>query len=279
MQQFRSELVQQLASTAPGRRAVVKAEGKAPSEHDSSSAWLDFTVQFRDTDAPLAGPWGDIFGPLRQPGRDGIMLVGQAGQSVDGRIATETGDSHYINKASGLEHLHRLRSLVDAVLVGVGTAIADDPQLTVRRVEGRNPARVVLDPKGRLPTTANLLKEDDVPCIILTAEGVVCQAATRAKVLALPAADGQIAPAAIRAALRECGFRRVLVEGGADTLSRFLAAGCLDRLHVVVAPIILGSGRASFSLPPIARVAEATPVKMRAFPLEEEVLLDCDLRV
>jgi riboflavin-specific deaminase-like protein len=243
-----------------------------------SSDWLDFTARLRDNDAPLPEPWGEIFGPLRQPGPDGLTIVGQVGQSLDGRIATESGDSHYINNAAGLEHLHRLRSLADAVLVGVGTAIADDPQLTVRRVEGRNPARVVLDPKGRLPATAKLLKDDDVPCIIFAAEGTNYTAPRRIKVIPLPGADGRIAPATIRAALRDCGFRRVLVEGGADTLSRFLAAGCLDRLHVVVAPIIFGSGRASFTLPPIARVAEAKQVTMRAFPLGEEVLLDCDLR-
>ena len=64
------------------------------------------------------------------------MVVGQIGQSLDGRIATATGHSQYINGAAGLAHLHRLRALVDAVVVGVGTAIADDPQLTVRRVAG-----------------------------------------------------------------------------------------------------------------------------------------------
>jgi riboflavin-specific deaminase-like protein len=270
-------LVQQFASTAKGLEPVVKGGGQA-SDRAFSDAWADFTVRFRDGDTPLPGPWGEIFGPLRLPGPNGLTIVGQVGQSLDGRIATESGDSHYINKKAGLEHLHRLRSLVDAVLVGVSTAITDDPQLTVRRVEGPNPARVVLDPKGRLPAMAKLLKEDDVPCIILTAEGTNYTASNRAKVAALPSTDGQIAPAAIRAALVNCGFRRVLVEGGADTLSRFLAAGCLDRLHVVVAPIIFGSGRASFTLSPIARVAEATPVTMRAFPLGEEVLLDCDLR-
>ena len=256
---------------------MTNRSGNAPARGTAIS-WSEFAAQFRDTDAHLPQPWADIFGPLRRPGHDGLMFVGQIGQSLDGRIATETGDSHYINKAGGLEHLHRLRSLVDAVLVGVGTAIADDPQLTVRRVDGPNPARVVLDPKGRLPQSAKILNEDDVPCIILTAEGTRCALPKRAKAIPLPAADGQIAPAVIRAVLGKCGFRRVLIEGGADTLSRFVAAGCLDRLHVVVAPIILGSGRASVTLPPIARVAEAMPIGMRAFPLGEEVLLDCDLR-
>jgi riboflavin biosynthesis pyrimidine reductase len=69
---------------------------------------------------------------------DGLMVVGQIGQSLDGRIATESGHSKYINGPAGLTHLHRLRALVDAVVIGVGTAIADDPQLTVRRVAGRS---------------------------------------------------------------------------------------------------------------------------------------------
>ena len=67
------------------------------------------------------------------------MVVGQIGQSLDGRVATATGHSHYINGPAGLAHLHRLRALVDAVVVGVGTALADDPQLTVRRVAGPQP--------------------------------------------------------------------------------------------------------------------------------------------
>lgn len=249
----------------------------SPADRPEGS-WAEFTLQFRAAHAALPQPWGDVFEPLRMPGADGSMFVGQIGQSLDGRIATESGNSHYINKSAGLEHLHRLRSLVDAVLVGVGTAIADDPQLTVRRVEGPNPARIVLDPKGRLPGSAKILNDDDVTCIVVTAEGARCAHSSRATVIALPAPDGRIAPAAIRAALRTRGFRRMLVEGGAETLSRFLAAGCLDRLHVVVAPIILGSGRPGFVLPPIVRVAEAVPVKMRAIPLGEEVLLDCDLR-
>jgi len=256
---------------------LVKPEGKTPPT-GTSPAWADFSVQFRHSEAPLQGAWGEIFEPLRHPAPDGLLVVGQIGQSLDGRIATESGNSHYINKADGLEHLHRLRSLVDAVLVGVGTAIADDPQLTVRRVDGPNPARIVLDPNGRLPASAKLLNDDGCRCFVLTAEGARSTVSGRATVIQLPAKDGRIEPASIRAALRELGFRRVLLEGGADTLSRFLAAGCLDRLHVVVAPIILGSGRASVTLPPIARVAEARAVRMRTFPLGEEVLLDCDLR-
>ena len=89
--------------------------------------------------------------------------------------------------------------------------------------------------------------------------------------------DGRIAPGAILAALAARGFARILIEGGADTVSRFLAAGCLDRLHIVIAPIILGSGPASLTLPPIKRVDEAMRAPIRAHVIGEEVLLDCDL--
>ena len=105
---------------------------------------------FRTSTRPLPQPWDELFGPLRAGTADDLVVVGQIGQSLDGRIATATGHSHYINGPAGLAHLHRLRALVDAVVIGVGTALADDPQLTVRRVAGPEPARVVIDPNGRL---------------------------------------------------------------------------------------------------------------------------------
>jgi riboflavin-specific deaminase-like protein len=225
----------------------------------------------------LSPLWGDLFGPLRTGAVDDLVVVGQIGQSLDGRIATETGHSKYINGPAGLEHLHRLRALVDAVLIGVGTAIADDPQLTVRRVAGPHPARVVLDPKGRLGASAKVFNGDGVRRLTVTAEGTRCALPPEVEVVALPAPGGRIAPAAILAALAERGLRRILIEGGADTVSCFLAAGCLDRLHVMVAPIILGSGRASFVLPPVERADQALRAPMRAFQLDDEVLFDCDL--
>ena len=208
---------------------------------------------------------------------DDLVVVGQMGQSLDGRIATESGHSKYINGPAGLAHLHRLRALVDAVVVGVGTAIADDPQLTVRRVAGPQPARVVIDPKGRLTAGAKVFVEDGVRRLLVTAQGVPCAPPSGVEGIPLPVKDGRIAPADILRALAGRGLRRVLIEGGADTVSRFLAAGCLDRLHIMVAPIILGSGRASFILPEIERADQALRVPMRAHQIEDEVLFDCDL--
>ena len=242
-----------------------------------AASWAGVPRAFRDPNEPLPTPWQDVFGPLRQGIRDDLVVVGQFGQSIDARIATSTGHSHYINGTAGLAHLHRLRALVDAVVVGIGTAIADDPQLTVRHVAGPSPARVVIDPSGRLPASARLLAEDGIRRLVITRAETQAGLPTGVERVPLPAPRGQLAPDAILTALAERGFRRFLIEGGADTVSRFLAAGCLDRLHVVIAPIILGAGRTSVTLAPIARVQEAMRTPMRVHELGEEVLLDCDL--
>ncbi|HEY6257597.1 MAG TPA: RibD family protein [Xanthobacteraceae bacterium] len=254
--------------------SMVEGAGEAENRNDG---WADVPRMFRAMNGALPPPWEDLFGPLRRSHADGLVVVGQFGQSIDARIATASGDSRYINGAAGLAHLHRLRALVDAVLIGVGTASMDDPQLTVRRVPGPSPARVVVDPSGRLPATAKVLAADGIRRLVITRAGIRGSLPPGVEVAALPDADGHIAPAAILAALAERGFRRILVEGGAHTVSRFLAARCLDRLHVMIAPIIIGAGPSSVTLPPIAKVENALRAPIRAHVLGEELLVDCDL--
>jgi len=242
-----------------------------------SDPWEEFSRIFRRGQQPLPQGWADLFGPLRKGVVDDLVIVGQIGQSLDGRIATETGHSKYINGPAGLVHLHRLRALVDAIVVGVGTAIADNPQLTVRRVTGPQPARVVIDPKGRLGADARMFAADGVRRVLITAQGTRCAPPSGVEIIALPATGGQIAPSAIATALAGCGMRRMLIEGGANTVSRFFAAGCLDRLHVMVAPIILGAGGPGLILPPLERADQAPRMPMRVHKIEDDVLFDVDL--
>jgi riboflavin-specific deaminase-like protein len=243
----------------------------------SSDPWEEFSNIFRRGLQPLPQAWADLFGPLRKGTVDDLVIVGQMGQSLDGRLATETGHSKYINGPEGLVHLHRLRALVDVIVVGVGTAIADDPQLTVRRVSGPQPARVVIDPNGRLGAGARMFADDGVRRLLITAQGTCVAPPSGVEIVALPAVDGQIAPSAIAGALAGRGMRRMLIEGGANTVSRFLVAGCLDRLHVMVAPIILGGGGPGLILPPLERADQARRMPMHVHKIEDDVLFDCDL--
>ncbi len=208
------------------------------------------------------------------------LVIGQLGQSLDGRVATPTGDSKYISGPNALDHLHRLRAAVDAVVVGIGTVIADDPLLNVRRVGGKNPARVVIDPAGRLDPAARCLAADGARRIVLHRAGTCAPVPQGAERLFVPAdAGGRLSPAAIVAALRAAGLPRLLIEGGPATLAAFLDAGALDRLHVVVSPVILGSGRTGLDLKPIAGLNEALRPQCRVTPFSDgDVLFDFDMR-
>lgn len=244
---------------------------------EQKDSWLNLLEAFAQVTQPLPPEWAPIFSPLLVGASDAMMVVGQLGQTLDGRIATITGHSKYINGAPGLTHLHRLRAVVDAVVVGVGTAIADNPRLNVRLVPGQHPARIVIDPKARLEPDALVWSNDGARRIVIVADQVKPNTPHGVEVISLQSRDGQLAPAAILNALFACGLKRILIEGGADTVSRFMQAGCLDRLHVIVAPIIMGSGRPGFSLPAIEHMYQAVRIKMHPHPLEDEMLFDCDL--
>lgn len=227
------------------------------------------------------GPHGkdDPFACFTQlePGR--IFAIGQLGQSLDGRIATPTGESRWINKDPALDHLHGLRARVDAVLVGIGTVLADDPRLDVRRCEGPNPARIILDPRGELPSDALVLRDDGTRRVVIRREAITAERPPGVEIIDLPAGESGISARDILTALAERGLRHILVEGGARTLSRFIAEDTLDRLHLLVAPVIIGAGQTGLDLPPPPSLALARRPLTRVLPLGGgEVLFDCDLR-
>lgn len=239
-------------------------------------------LALRDGAAPLAprnwtpaevAAW-DLHAPLaRRTGRP--LRMAQIGQSLDGRVATASGDARDVSGPDGLAHLHRVRALMDAVVIGVRTALHDEARLTVRLVDGPNPARVIIDPAGRLP--------DDAPCLV--ADGtrrLVIQSVDRRRppgveVAHLPARGGWIAPAAIARALADAGLSHVLIEGGGITIAGFLEGGLLSRLHVAVAPLIIGAGPAGLTTAPVARLADAIRPETHVYGLGSDILFDCDL--
>lgn len=208
------------------------------------------------------------------------LVVAQIGQSLDGRIATESGHSHYVTGPADIRRLHRLRALVDAVVVGARTVASDDPRLTVREVEGDNPIRVVLDPDGRLDTGRNVFSDGAARTLVVRrAPDKDARPSAADDVLMIPfsSADG-FDPRIVLRMLREAGYRRVLIEGGGITVSRFVQAGVVDRLHVTVAPLLIGSGRPALTLTTIQSLDQALRPRCRHFRLDEDILFDLDLR-
>jgi riboflavin-specific deaminase-like protein len=224
---------------------------------------------------PLDCALWSLYAPIAAGRSDRPLVIGQLGQSLDGRVATASGHSRYINGPEGIRHLHRLRALADAVVIGVGTVLADDSQLTVREVEGPNPAKVVIDPHFRLPDHARMIREADGPIhVVQSAAG---PRPTGVEPIMVGERDGQMPPAEIVRALAVRGFRRILVEGGAKTVSAFLAAGVLDRLHLSIAPLVIGAGPIGLNLPPIERMSEAMRPAATTYRLGSDIVFDCVL--
>jgi riboflavin-specific deaminase-like protein len=247
----------------------------------ASGVWVDVQADGSWTASPTptdeARELLDLYVPLRV-GAD--LVIGQLGQSLDGRIATDSGASHFVTGAKDIERLHRIRALVDAVVVGAETVVQDDPRLTVRLVEGSSPVRVVLDPSGRLDASRRVFAETGPRTLVVRKEdGTRLDRAADVDELRVSWTEtAGFDLQELLGALRARGLRRILVEGGGVTVSRFLQAGLLDRLHLTVAPLVIGSGRPSITLESIRTLDQALRPQCRRFTLGEDVLFDLDLR-
>lgn len=217
----------------------------------------------------------DLYAPLAR--RDlGPQTVGQIGQSLDGRVATHTGDARDVSGPDGLAHLHRMRALSDGVLIGVRTALHDRPRLTVRLCSGPNPARIVVDPTGRMPDDLPLMQADGARRIVI--QGCDRPRPRGIEVLRLPMAAGRLDPAQIVEGLRDLGIATLLVEGGSITIARMMEAGLLARLQIAVSPLLIGGGPQGLTLQnPVAELSQALRPETRSYALGPEVVFDCAL--
>ncbi|HEV8653934.1 MAG TPA: GTP cyclohydrolase II [Candidatus Limnocylindria bacterium] len=189
------------------------------------------------------------------PGRNGhharpVVTVHYA-QTIDGRIAARTGDAHWVSGESSLRLAHELRASHDAVMVGIGTVLADDPRLTVRLAEGRSPIRVIIDSKLRVPIAANVLTDRTARTIVATTP-----AAPQELARAIRDAGGEVLRAHADATgavdlkdllrrLRGIGIGSVLIEGGRGIITSALRDHIVDRLTVCIAPKVIGEGVAA----------------------------------
>lgn len=233
---------------------------------------------FTDDVVDVARLIGDV-----RPRRDRPYVVVKYAQTLDGRIATGTGDSKWISGEAERRVAHALRAASDAVLVGVGAVLTDDPLLTVRLVAGASPLRVVLDSTLRTPPDARILSEDAGTLIITTERASVQRrAALSARAVAVrtvPAAPGGVdLPAALRL-LAEQSVTSLLVEGGAHVITALLAAGLVDRIVVSVSPRIIGAGIEAVGSLGVATIADGVELENRCvFLVGDDVLLGWDVR-
>jgi GTP cyclohydrolase II len=225
----------------------------------------------------------DLLGtPLARGDRPFVVV--KLAQTLDGRVATTTGDSRWISGIEERRISHGLRAAVDAVAVGIGTVLADDPQLTVRLVPGASPVRVVLDGRLRIPTDARVLDEHAATYVYTTGSA---PAARRMALRSVGAAVRTVAPSvdgldldAVLRDLRRTGVRTLLVEGGARLATSLLAAGLVDRAIVSVSPMIFGAGRDAVGELGTERVGDALRLVNRTIHLAgDDVLIAGDIRV
>ncbi len=186
--------------------------------------------------------------------------------SLDGRIATKSGDSKWITGAEARTAVHRLRRRFAAVLVGATTAVNDDPLLTVRRVEGPNPVRLVLDGRGRIPLERRMFAEEGRTIVATAAMPEEKEEGLRARgveVWRIPGTGGKVDLQELLIRLGRENLDSLLIEGGGETAAAFLGAGLVDKVALFFAPIIIG-GRDSVPAvggAGVARISDAVRLK------------------
>jgi riboflavin-specific deaminase-like protein len=224
--------------------------------------------------------WLDLYLPLCSATCARPITVGHLGQSLDGFIATPSGDSQFVTGDDNLIHVHRLRALCDAVVVGAGTVAADDPQLTTRHVPGPNPLRVVIDPGRRLEPTFKVFTDRQAATLYVCGRARLATADTHvgsAMAAAIDESDPGSEAVQVLQLLRARGCARVLVEGGGVTVSAFLEADLLDRLQIAIAPVLIGEGRPAIRLAPQTRLRDCRRPDYRVYRMGGDILFDCDL--
>lgn len=220
----------------------------------------------------------ELYAPLCAPavlggasaGASRSFVVAHLGQSLDGRIAPPSGKPEAITGPEDVTHNHRMRALFDVVMVGAGTVRHDNPTLTVRHCTGENPVRVVIDPERRLGAEYGVFNDGLAPTLLLCRQELCAPGEHHGKAEVVGVAGG-CSPPALLDALRRRGLTRIFIEGGGVTVSRFLSAGCLDRLQLAISPLIMGNGRPGIDLSETLRLRP----RVRRFHLAEDVLFEC----
>ena len=199
------------------------------------------------------------------------FYIGQIGQSLDGKIALLNGNSHYINDKNSISYLHSLRSICDAVVVGVNTIRKDDPLLTTRAIKGPSPQRIIIDPSLKLTNKYQVFK-DGMPNIIFT-HSKINKKFNNTQIYKLPERNFTNL---IYQNINRLGYKLVLVEGGSKTISKFLENRLLNIMQFIIAPTIIGSGINSINIEPITNLKNVIRTKNNIYKFGKEIIVSLE---
>lgn len=196
--------------------------------------------------------------PLYASKEQRTITISHFAQSLDGKIATNEGNSKWIGNKENLIHAHRMRALCDAILIGSNTLIHDNPSLTVRNVPGNDPVKVVIGQSSELNFTK--LLENNARVIYITNDRNNCRTG-RVETIGAPEIHGMLDCDKILKKLYKQGIHSLYIEGGSKTASNFLINNSIDVVQLHIAPLIMGSGIVNFSLPEIKAINESISFK------------------
>ena len=198
-------------------------------------------------------------------------LIGQIGQSIDGKIALNNGRSHYINEKESIIYLHCLRSISDGVLVGVNTIIKDNPLLTTRKIKGQNPTRLIIDPSLKLTNKYKIFKDNNKNIIFTNSSKR--KKLYNTTIVKFPKKNFTLN---IYKYLKKTSLKTILIEGGPTTLSHFIELKLINYMQFIISPTIIGSGIDSLKLKPITTLKNAIRKKNTISKLGKEIIVTLD---
>ena len=201
-------------------------------------------------------------------------VFGHLAQTLDGYIATESGESRYISSIDNLEHLHMLRAISDVILVGSNTVKFDNPKLTTRLVKGPNPMRVVIDKNDIIKNSCNLLKNKDGRGFKIVSDKLK---ANSKNIFTLPLKKDEFRITDIISLLESLGNKIIFIEGGGNIISHFYRKKFLNRIHLCISPILIGRGINSFIIDKDIKINEAKIRKISYIKMGKDILCNIQL--
>ena len=201
--------------------------------------------------------------------RNKKLVIAQIGQSIDGRIALNNGNSHYINNPKSIIYLHCLRSISDAIIVGSNTIKKDDPLLTTRKIKGSNPKRIIIDGSLSLNNKYKIFNDGNENIIFTKSnKNIRLNNSTIIRLKEKNFTKNLITQ------IKKLKYKNILVEGGSKTISELINNKYIDILQFMIAPILIGSGFNSLNLKEISNLNKAIRPKHNFNELENEIIVN-----